>query len=87
MAADTSREASSTPGEGSGSPGTSNENETGTGTVRWRKFLGMKKSDADRWEERESHREAWTMGILNDKETDEVPGKFELASSIPLAVW
>lgn len=75
MAEDTPKESSVAPEDGSSSGGTNNGNEAGTGTVRWRKFLGMKKSDADRWEERESNREAWTMGILNDKQTDEVPGK------------
>ncbi|KAK2739767.1 hypothetical protein FQN57_006464 [Myotisia sp. PD_48] len=49
--------------------------------IRWKKFLGMKAADADRLTERWSHREKWTMGILNDEETDEVPGTILLLAS------
>lgn len=50
-------------------------------TVRWKRFLkGSKKdTESDSVEGFNGYRERWTLGILNDKETDEVPGKWKLA--------
>ncbi|KAI1926343.1 hypothetical protein LOZ58_004117 [Ophidiomyces ophidiicola] len=48
--------------------------------VRWKRFLGS--SDTPVAEEDASgNREKWTMGILNDKQTEEVPGTILLLAS------
>lgn len=46
--------------------------------VPWRRFLGAStRSESDSEEDLKwSNRSKWTLGILSDKETDEVPGKF-----------
>ncbi|EEP75575.1 conserved hypothetical protein [Uncinocarpus reesii 1704] len=51
--------------------------------VRWKKFLGVdsnrRGSDVDA--DDNGNRERWTMGILNDKQTEEVPGTILLLAS------
>ncbi|PGH03640.1 hypothetical protein AJ80_08661 [Polytolypa hystricis UAMH7299] len=48
---------------------------------RWKKLLGMGKNKRDSDSEDGPTRERWTMGILNDKETEEVPGTVLLLAS------
>lgn len=43
--------------------------------ARWRRFLGGKSTEGQNVEERASYRSKSTLGILSDKQTDEVPGK------------
>lgn len=43
---------------------------------RWRRFFGGR-SDDDGENEEETYRARSTLGILSDKQTDEVPGKRE----------
>ncbi|KAJ9294849.1 hypothetical protein DTO271G3_6411 [Paecilomyces variotii] len=52
-------------------------------TIRWKSFLKRSKKDteSDSVEGFKGYRERWTLGILNDKETDEVPGTVLLLSS------
>ncbi|GAD92328.1 MFS transporter, putative [Paecilomyces variotii No. 5] len=52
-------------------------------TIRWKSFLKGSKNDteSDSVEAFKGYREKWTLGILNDKETDEVPGTVLLLSS------
>ncbi|KAM5431673.1 hypothetical protein McanMca71_004906 [Microsporum canis] len=49
--------------------------------VKWTKYLGLKGKDSQALEERWAHREKWSMGILSDKHTDEVPGTILLLAS------
>lgn len=59
------------------------ESQRQLNTIRWKKFLGTSKkgADTDSVDEYKNRREKWTLGILNDKETDEVPGKCYFARS------
>jgi hypothetical protein len=50
---------------------------------RWKKLLGgpkatktspMSRASSDGFEDLKSRPEKWSLGVLNDKETDEVPG-------------
>ncbi|KAF3482283.1 member of major facilitator superfamily multidrug-resistance protein [Arthroderma uncinatum] len=49
--------------------------------VKWTKYLGLRGKDSERLEERWAHREKWSMGILSDKETEEVPGTILLLAA------
>ncbi|KAK2805608.1 hypothetical protein FQN50_006123 [Emmonsiellopsis sp. PD_5] len=51
--------------------------------VTWKKFLGIEKGgeDASDPDYEPPKRERWSMGILNDKETEEVPGTVLLLAS------
>lgn len=53
-------------------------------TIRWKSLLKRSKKDteSDSVEGFKGYRERWTLGILNDKETDEVPGKWKLARAL-----
>jgi len=42
---------------------------------RWKRWLGGKSRDEASPEAKESYRSKSTLGILSDKQTDEVPGK------------
>ena len=46
-------------------------------TSRWKRWFGRSSStdEAQSWEREGSYRPKSTLGILSDKETDEVPGK------------
>lgn len=64
------------------SPGSSNKsngsNSPVLNRVKWKKILRMQSSDEDRSDgsnDYQPEREKWSFGVLNDKETDEVPGK------------
>lgn len=70
-------------GNGNGNGNSDNErsqnNTTGSSQpkLRWKRILGVKDtadSDADS-DYNETPKEKWTMGILNDRETEEVPGE------------
>lgn len=50
---------------------------------RWRRFFGGRSNDDDENEE-ESYRARSTLGILSDKQTDEVPGKQDSISGSSL---
>jgi hypothetical protein len=55
--------------------------------LRWKRILGVKDSadpEASDSEKEESTREKWTMGILNDPQTDQVPGELPPTTAIPL---
>lgn len=54
--------------------------------VKWTKYLGLKGKDSQALEERWAHREKWSMGILSDKHTDEVPGKTSLSLILRLVM-
>jgi len=52
-------------------------------TSRWKKLLGgskatktspMSRASSDGFEDLKPRPEKWSLGVLNDKETDEVPG-------------
>ncbi|KAK2757304.1 hypothetical protein FQN54_004818 [Arachnomyces sp. PD_36] len=51
--------------------------------LRWKRILGVKDTADSEGsdEEKDAEREKWTMGILNDRQTDEVPGTILLLSS------
>lgn len=67
------------------SPGKNNNNNNNNGSispapnrVRWKKILGIQtgvEDKSDRLNDFQQKREKWSLGILNDKQTDEVPGK------------
>ncbi|OAX83891.1 hypothetical protein ACJ72_01737 [Emergomyces africanus] len=69
------------------SPGNNNNNGsklTVANRVRWKKMLGMQTGSEDKSDglnEFQHNREKWSLGILNDKQTDEVPGTVLLLSS------
>lgn len=44
-------------------------------TPRWRRFFGRKSSDQEDANEESPYRAQSTLGILSDKQTDEVPGR------------
>lgn len=51
----------------------------------WKRWLGLsqgeRRPDSPEWE----HRSKWNLGILSDKETDEVPGKCDHgANTVPI---
>lgn len=54
------------------------------GGIKWTRYLGLKGKDSQALEERWAHREKWSMGILSDKHTDEVPGTSTVSSSLML---
>lgn len=58
--------------EGDGTPDRQNPPQK----AGWKRFLGMNR---DAWQD--SNREEWTLGMLNDKHTDEVPGTILLLAS------
>lgn len=64
----------------------SKEEETAPkpGGIKWTRYLGLKGKDSQALEERWAHREKWSMGILSDKHTDEVPGTSTVSSSLML---
>ena len=43
---------------------------------RWKRWLGGKSGNESSPEVEESYRSKSTLGILSDKQTDEVPGKY-----------
>lgn len=45
--------------------------------LRWKRILGVKDTADSEGsdDEKDTPREKWTMGIMNDHETDEVPGE------------
>ncbi|KAK2872120.1 hypothetical protein FQN49_002547 [Arthroderma sp. PD_2] len=49
--------------------------------VKWTKYLGLRGKDSEALEQRWAHREKWSMGILSDKETEEVPGTILLLAA------
>ncbi|EZF30923.1 MFS transporter [Trichophyton mentagrophytes] len=51
------------------------------GGIKWTRYLGLKGKDSQALEERWAHREKWSMGILSDKQTDEVPGTILLLAA------
>ncbi|KKZ60428.1 hypothetical protein EMCG_00714 [[Emmonsia] crescens] len=73
------------------SPGKNNTNNNNNGSnspapnrVRWKKILGIQtgvEDKSDRPNDFHQTREKWSLGILNDKQTDEVPGTVLLLSS------
>ncbi|KLJ12451.1 hypothetical protein EMPG_12528 [Blastomyces silverae] len=74
------------------SPGNNNSNGSGSGSgsppapnrVRWKKILGIHTGGEDKSDalnDFQQRREKRSLGILNDKETDEVPGTVLLLSS------
>lgn len=44
--------------------------------TRWKRWLGGKSGDESSPEVKESYRSKSTLGILSDKQTDEVPGRY-----------
>jgi len=44
-------------------------------TPRWKRWLGGNSKDEESPEVKEPYRAKSTLGILSDKQTDEVPGK------------
>ncbi|EEQ91102.2 MFS transporter [Blastomyces dermatitidis ER-3] len=73
-------------------PGNSNSNGSGSGSssppaqdrVRWKKILRIHTGGEDKSvasNDFRQKREKWSLGILSDKETDEVPGTILLLSS------
>ncbi|EGC41682.1 MFS transporter [Histoplasma capsulatum var. duboisii H88] len=69
------------------SPGSNQSNGSNSpvlNRVKWKKILRMQSSDEDRSDgsnDYQPEREKWSFGVLNDKETDEVPGTVILLSS------
>jgi hypothetical protein len=62
---------------------------TTTKVPKWRQLLGIKQtppdvssrgddSSIDEYDEAKVRPERWSMGVLNDKQTEEVPGKLEV---------
>lgn len=71
-----------TPPAASGSAGESSDQPRST-KISWKRLLGAS-SDGETGsmeQYKDNRRERWTMGILNDKETDEVPGECSYVSS------
>ncbi|OJD17511.1 hypothetical protein AJ78_02380 [Emergomyces pasteurianus Ep9510] len=69
------------------SPGNNNDNGSkpaAPNRVRWKKILGMQtggEDTSDSFNEFKQSREKWSLGVLNDKQTEEVPGTVLLLSS------
>ncbi|WEW57468.1 hypothetical protein PRK78_002935 [Emydomyces testavorans] len=49
--------------------------------VKWKRFLGVEKDEAVLGDNNYGYRQKWTMGILSDKQTEEVPGTILLLAS------
>lgn len=66
---------------------TPSEKEKGSKAPTWKRFFGGPKlardtsdlaKSSDEFEEIKSRPEKWSMGVLNDRETEEVPGTWVL---------
>ena len=56
--------------------GGSQESAPSQPRLRWKRILGVKDSaDSEGDDDNETPKEKWTMGILNDPQTEEVPGE------------
>ena len=60
-----------------------------TNVPRWKQLLGFSKTESvlpssstksstDAYEDMKAKPEKWSMGVLNDRETEEVPGELEV---------
>lgn len=57
-------------------PETSEDRPRQATPSRWKRWLGGKSGDESSPEVKEPYRSKSTLGILSDKQTDEVPGKY-----------
>ena len=80
--------------QASGSTAAESKHTEGRQTRKWPRFFGKSKSIQDQSttpvslekdENIKNKPPKWSLGILNDRETDEVPGRSNAASDIGLA--